>query len=91
MAPAIQPLTDMSCYRCLDYPFRLDRGFEDLLRYPSRRFAGDIMDSHQHQLHVWLLHHVPLGAGYSVRVQRWRLRQSEHVGANRQRGPVYPG
>ena len=60
-------------YRCLDYSFRLDCGLEDLLRYPPRRFARDIMDPHQHQLHVWFLPHVPLGAGYSLRIQRGRL------------------
>jgi hypothetical protein len=64
----------ISTNRSLDHPFCLHCSTEDLLRYHSGRLAGNLMDSDQHQLYVWLLPHVSLGAGHPVRVQRWRLR-----------------
>lgn len=49
------------------------------------------MDAHKHNLHVRFLPNVPLGARRALRIQRRRLRQLEHVGADRQRGSVYAG
>lgn len=38
---------------------------------------------------VGIIPYVPLGPRNTIRVQRGSLRQPEHVGANRQRGPVH--
>ena len=53
-------------FRCLDNPFRFDRGSQNLLRHHPRRLAGNIMDSYQHQLHVRFFPNVSLGAWHSV-------------------------
>lgn len=38
---------------------------------------------------VGIIPYVPLGSRNTIRVQRGSLRQPEHVGADRQRGPVH--
>lgn len=47
--------------RCLDHPLCLDHSVKDILRYHTGRIPGDLMDAHQHILHVRLVSHVPLG------------------------------
>ena len=47
------------------------------------------MDFDQHHIHVWLLHYVPLRPRRAVRIQLWSIRQSEHVGADRQRCSIH--
>lgn len=47
------------------------------------------MDTHQHHIYGRFLPDVPLCTRRAVRVQRRSLRQLEHVGTNRQRGPVH--
>jgi hypothetical protein len=59
--------------RGLDHTLRPHHWPQDLLRHSSWRNARDIVDSHQHHLHVWVLSHVPLGPRRAVRVQRWRI------------------
>ena len=49
------------------------------------------MDAGQHCLHVQFVLDVPLGPRRPLRIQRWGLRQFEHVGADRQWGSVHSG
>lgn len=69
-------VTDWLCYgyRCLDHPFRSHPGPQNPLRHHPRRLARSFMDPYQHQLHVRLFPHVPLGAGHPIRVQCRCLR-----------------
>lgn len=48
----------------MDHPLRLDYRTENLLRHHPWGVPGDVMDPHQHKLHVRLIHYVSLGAGY---------------------------
>ena len=82
--------TDL-CHRCLDHSLRPNPWPQDLLRHCPWRDAGDVLDTHQHHLHVRVISHVSLGPRRAVRVQRWRIRQSEHVGADRQWRPIHAG
>jgi len=75
--------------RRMDHPLRLDHRPQNLLRHHPRRITGNIVDPDKYLLHVRHLPHVPLGTGSAIRVQCRRLRQPEHVGADRQRRPVY--
>ena len=68
----------------MDHPRRPHPRPQNPIRHRPRHVARNILDADQHLLYVRLVPDVPLGAGRAVRVQRRRLRQPEHVGANRQ-------
>ena len=82
--------TDQS-YRSLGYPRNMHNRPQASLRRHPRSLSRNIMDTCQHRLYVQLVFDVPLRPRRSIRVQRWGLRQFEHVGADRQRGSVHSG
>ena len=80
--PAYPADTDLPS-RGLGYPCDMHNWPQTSLRRYPGSFTRDLMDTGQYRLHVQLVLDVPLGPRRALRIQRWGLRQSEHVGADR--------
>lgn len=77
--------------RSLGYPRHMHNWPQTPLRRYPWSLARNIMDTSQHRVHVQFILDVSLCPRRTLRIQRWSLRQPEHVGADRQRGSVHSG